>query len=345
MNNPDSMVAKAAIAVVIPCYKVERHVLDVLAGIGPEVDRIYCVDDACPNSSGAVIAESCKDPRVRVITNPTNQGVGGATMVGYAAALDDGATVVVKVDGDGQMDPALIQTIAWPVIAGHADYAKGNRFFRLSSAHSMPLGRKLGNACLSFLTKLSSGYWNIFDPTNGYTAIHATALRHLPFEDIAKSYFFESDMLYHLNLLDAVVVDVPMDAAYADEESGLRISRILPTFLLGHLRNVWRRILYKYFVRDFSFASINLALSFPMMLFGLVYGILWWVHSSALNVTASAGTVMLAALPLLMGFQMFLSFLQHDVSAVPRIPLSVLMSRERQMDTPKRPVKRKPKAR
>lgn len=312
------------LAVVIPSYRVTRHILDVLARIGPEVDAIYCVDDACPDGSGTLVSERCGDPRVTVVRNPVNQGVGGATLAGYARALEDGATVVVKLDGDGQMDPALITTIAGPILAGRADYSKGNRFFRLGGLRKMPAARKLGNAALSFLTKLSSGYWNVFDPTNGFTAIHAAALRHLPAEEVSRRYFFESDMLYHLNLMDAVVVDVPMEAEYGDEVSGLKIGRIIPEFLANHMRNASRRILYKYFLRDFSFASINLALSIPLMAFGVLYGLQAWFRSAEADVFASAGTVMLAALPLLMGFQMFLSFLQHDVAMVPRTPLQVL---------------------
>lgn len=333
MKVADRVTGSAKLAVVIPCYRVTRHVLDVLARIGPEVTAIYCVDDACPDASGALIRASNHDPRVTVMVNPVNLGVGGATMAGYAQALADGATVVVKLDGDGQMDPALILDIAWPVLAGRADYAKGNRFFRMRGVRSMPLVRKLGNAGLSFLTKLSSGYWTVFDPTNGYTAIHAEALRYLPFDDVAKRYFFESDMLFQLNLLDAVVVDVPMDAVYGDEQSGLKVSNIFWQFLIQHIRNMSRRILYRYFIRDFSFASINLALSMPLMAFGFLYGLRGWIHGVETATTASAGTVMVAALPLLMGFQMFLSFVQHDVSTTPRVPLNVLIARGEQKDS------------
>ena len=186
------------IAVVIPCYRVRDRVCDVLAQIGPEVDHIYCVDDACPDGTGQMLQKVVKDERVRIIFHDQNEGVGSATLSGYRAALRDGATIIVKIDGDGQMDPSLIHLFARPILEGKADYTKGNRFFRLEDVRSMPRSRLIGNAALAFLSKISSGYWGILDPTNGYTAIHASVAGALPFEKIDRGYFFESDMLFHL---------------------------------------------------------------------------------------------------------------------------------------------------
>ena len=190
------MSTSATVAVVIPSYKVTRHILGVIAGIGPEITRIYVVDDKCPDNSGDFVSANCRDPRVTVVRHEQNQGVGGAVMSGYRAAIADGASVIVKVDGDGQMDGALIPAFIAPILAGEADYTKGNRFFNLEQIGSMPPMRLFGNAMLSLLTKLSSGYWDLFDPTNGFTAIHADAARFLPFDKISKRYFFESDMLF-----------------------------------------------------------------------------------------------------------------------------------------------------
>ena len=175
--------------------------------------------------------ENCTDARVIVLRNPQNLGVGGAVLTGYRAAIEAGADVIIKIDGDGQMDPGLIPTFIAPIIAGEADYTKGNRFFDLEEIRAMPRVRLIGNAALSFMTKLSSGYWNLFDPTNGYTAIHAHVARHLPFEKISSGYFFETDMLFRLNTLRAVVIDVPMDAKYGDEVSNLKISKTAGKFL------------------------------------------------------------------------------------------------------------------
>lgn len=314
---------QASIAVVIPCYRVAGQVLDVIAGIGPEVGWIFVVDDACPEHSGEVVEREAGDARVRVLRHTVNRGVGAAMMTGYAAALDTPAQVVVKLDGDGQMDPGMIAELAHPLLQGDADYAKGNRFYRVRDASGMPLLRLLGNVMLSFLTKLSSGYWQLFDPTNGYTAIDRRVLAELDRSAVASRYFFESDLLYHLNQLRAVVVEVPMAARYGDAPSSLRPLRVLGGFAWGNLRNFVRRVLYGYFVRGFSVASLELALGIPLLGFGIVFGVINWWQSVQQDVPATAGTVMLAALPLIVGVQLLLSWL----AAEPRVPMQGLLRR------------------
>lgn len=309
------------IAVVIPSYKVKRHVLDVISAIGPEVQRIYVVDDACPDGSGGFVEQNGNDPRVRVLYHASNQGVGGAVMTGYRAAIDEGMDIIVKVDGDGQMDPALISEFVSPIIAGEADYAKGNRFFDLEAIRAMPSVRLFGNAVLSLMCKLSSGYWNLFDPTNGYTAIHADVARHLSFDKISRRYFFETDMLFRLNTLRAVVVDVPMEAKYGDEVSNLKISAIVGEFFAKHMRNFFKRIFYNYYLRDMSLASIELPLGIAFLGFGLVYGGFHWMSSAQAGVPTPAGTVMLSALPILAGIQLLLGFIGYDIASVPVRPV------------------------
>ena len=315
------------IAVVIPCYRVASQVLDVIGRIGPEVGWIIAVDDACPESTGDVIEQQCRDPRVRVLRHVENQGVGGAVMTGYAAAIALSADAVVKLDGDGQMDPSAIPKLVTPLLRGYADYVKGNRFYRMADVSGMPALRLFGNAVLSFLTKLSSGYWQLFDPTNGFTAIRRELLTELAFDRIAKRYFFESDMLYHLNQLRAVVVDIPMRATYADEPSSLRPMRMVGPFMRGNIRNCCRRLLYSYFLRGFSAASMELILGLPLFLFGLLFGLWHWIDSIVAQQPATAGTVMLAALPLILGTQLLLSWLNFDVAAEPRQPVHALLTR------------------
>jgi len=310
-----------SVAVVIPCYKVTRHILGVLAAIGPEVHRIYVIDDRCPDQSGAFVRANNADPRVVVLEHAENQGVGGAVMTGYQAAIADGADIMVKVDGDGQMDPALIGDFIAPILAGEADYTKGNRFFNLEQIGSMPPMRLFGNAMLSLLTKLSSGYWDLFDPTNGYTAIHRDAARHLPFAKISKRYFFETDILFRLNTLGAVVYDVPMDAVYGDEVSNLKISKIVTEFMAKHVRNFCKRVFYNYYLRNMSLASIELPLGLLMVTLGSVYGGVRWMESAHAGLPTAAGTVMLSAMPILMGTQLLLAFLAYDIASVPRRPL------------------------
>lgn len=310
-----------SIAVVIPSYKVKRHILDVIASIGSEVGRIYVVDDCCPDGSGDFVREHCGDPRVTVLQHEVNQGVGGAVMTGYTAAIADGAKVIVKVDGDGQMDARLIPDFAMPILAGEADYTKGNRFYDLEQLRSMPPMRLFGNAVLSLMNKVSSGYWDVFDPTNGFTAIHADAARHLPLDKLSRRYFFETDMLFRLNTLNAVVVDVPMDAVYGDEVSNLKISRVVTEFMAKHVRNFFKRVFYNYYLRNMSLASIELPLGTALFLFGTIYGATHWLQSAREGIATPAGTVMVAALPMLMGLQLILAFLAYDINTVPRRPI------------------------
>ena len=306
------------IAVVIPCYKVSIQICNLIQQIGSEVDTIFVIDDCCPEKSGVLVEETCVDPRVHVIHHVVNQGVGGAVLTGYQAAMDAGAEVIVKIDGDGQMDPTLISTFIAPILLGEADYTKGNRFFDLEQVRVMPKVRLFGNAVLSFMTKLSSGYWDLFDPTNGYTAIHVDVLKHLSFGKISHRYFFETDMLFRLNTLRAVVIDIPMDAKYGDEVSNMNISKLVTEFLFKHLRNFIKRIFYNYYLRDMSLASIELPLGLFLFVAGTFFGIYHWVSSFNNDVTTPTGTVMLAALPILMGLQLILAFLAYDIASVPR---------------------------
>ena len=246
------------VAVVVPCYLVKDQVLSVIQKMGPEIDFVICVDDGCPHETGSFIESNCRDPRVRVIRHEQNQGVGAAMVTGYRAALDLKAHVVAKIDGDGQMDPALISKFLKPILQGRADYTKGNRFYNLASLRKMPPIRLFGNAILSFLTKISSGYWDLFDPTNGFTAIHAGILSELPLDRLNKRYFFESDILFRLSTLKASVVEVPMNAVYGEEKSNLRIRSVVLEFTYRHFVNAMKRIFYTYFLRDFSVASLQL---------------------------------------------------------------------------------------
>jgi dolichol-phosphate mannosyltransferase len=258
---------------------------------------------------------------VQVIVNPINLGVGGAVMRGYRSALADGMSIVVKLDGDGQMDPALIPNLIRPLARGVADYAKGNRFHDLRVFQKMPGIRLFGNAVLSFMAKASTGYWNLFDPTNGFTAISRPALLALPLEKISNRYFFETDILFRLNSIRAVVRDVNMQAFYGDEKSSLRISSIIPEFLVAHTVNFAKRIFYSYFLRDFSAASVELVLGLVLITFGFFFGAHEWIQSLNTGVPSTAGSVMIAALSLIFGMQLILAFLSYDIASTPKVPL------------------------
>ena len=311
---------KPRIAVVIPCYKVSHHILDVISKIGDDVWRIYVIDDACADKSGAYVEKNCFDTRIHVIYHKINLGVGGAVLTGYSIAIGDGADIIVKIDGDGQMDATLIPYFINPIILGMADYTKGNRFFDIEKVTSMPKARLLGNAILSLMTKISSGYWDLFDPTNGYTAIHSDIARHLPFEKISQRYFFETDILFRLNTIRAVVIDVPMEAKYGDEISNLKISKIILEFSIKHMRNCIKRIFYNYYLRDMSLASIELPLGLIFLIVGGWIGIYHWINALKNHITTPIGTAMLVAMLILIGLQLVLAFLGQDIATVPRRP-------------------------
>ncbi len=312
--------AKPVIAVVMPCYTVTSHVVETISEIGNEVSYIIVVDDACPDGSGKLVQEKISDKRVSVIFHQENQGVGGAMVTGYKAALATDADIIVKIDGDGQMDPAKISELISPIVSGRADYTKGDRLDSLTGLRQMPSIRLIGNAGLSLLTKISTGYWNITDPTNGYTAIHRDVLKALPLNMLSKRFFFESDMLFRLSLYRAVVWDVPMQARYGSEKSNLSILRTLWEFPWKHFKNFHKRLFYNYYLRDVSAASIELPLGFALWWFGLIFGITAYNQSIESGVAATTGTVMIAVVPLILGFQLLLAFVTHDVTAVPDRP-------------------------
>jgi dolichol-phosphate mannosyltransferase len=311
------------IAVVIPCYRVRSHILDVLNGIGPECSAIYVVDDGCPEDTASHVEAECSDPRVHVLRHGHNRGVGAATLTGWRAALAGGAEIIVKLDGDGQMDPDQLPRLVAPILRGSADYTKGNRFFHLDGLQSMPRLRLIGNSLLSFASKLSSGYWSVFDPTNGFTAIHAAVVRELPLDKIAPDWFFESDVLFRLGLIRGVVLDVPMPARYGSEESNLRVSSVVVRFGSGHLRNTLKRIFYTYYLRNFNIASLELALGALLVVAGAAWGAWAWIDGSFKGVPATSGAVMLAALPVLIGFQFVLAFFNFDLQNSPHDPIHV----------------------
>lgn len=319
--------ASLRVAVVVPCYRVSGQIQEVLSAVGPEVCRIYVVDDCCPEGSGDLVARERSDPRIHVLRNPVNLGVGGAVMHGYRQAIADGMDIVVKIDGDGQMDPRLVPRIIAPIINGQADYVKGNRFYDLTQIHRMPTARIVGNAVLSFMSKFSTGYWSVFDPTNGFTAIAAPVAAILPFEKISQRFFFETDLLFRLNTVRAVVVDMPMHACYGDEASNLRVSKVVPEFLIKHARNFGKRIFYNYFLRDMSVASLELLVGLMLLLGGVAFGCYQWARAFATGIPSPVGTIMLAVLPILIGVQFVLAFLAYDFANVPKRPLILDLQR------------------
>jgi glycosyltransferase involved in cell wall biosynthesis len=311
---------KTKIAIVVPLYRAENHIGAVLRGIPAYISHIVIVDDCSPDKSAKIVQDS-PDARIYLISHQTNQGVGGAVLTGYKKALELGAEIIVKMDSDDQMDPAYLLPLLAPILTGQADYTKGNRFLHINELQNMPFIRRLGNAGLSFLTKSASGYWNIFDPTNGYTAIHSSIISLLERKKIHKRYFFESSMLIELGIIRAVIQDVHIPARYQDETSSLSEWKVLFEFPPLLLAGFMRRFFIQYFVRDFGIVSMLFLLGISFSVFGIIFGAYHWYLSSQLGTPASTGTVMIAVLPLIMGFQLLIQALIVDIQNIPTEPL------------------------
>lgn len=312
-----------SIAAVVPAYRVEAQIQGVLQGIPSYIKYIIVVDDASPDRTHELVTAAAeRDQRITLVRHERNQGVGGTVITGFRQALALDAQIVVKIDGDGQMDIDYLDALILPLVQGKADYTKGNRFRDFVALRRMPFVRRVGNMGLGFMAKAATGYWNLFDPTNGFLAIRAEVLAELPLEQIDRSYYFEISMLAQLYLLGAVVQDVPMPARYRDEISSLMIERVLVEFPFKLLGTFIRRAILKNFLYDFSMASIYLLCGVPLLLFGLVFGLLEWIKYYRLDVPAPTGTVMLPTLSVLLGIQLVLSAVDHDLRTVPRQPLS-----------------------
>lgn len=309
---------KINVVVVIPCYRVSTQIIQVLLEVPEFVSKIIVVDDNCPEKTGKIVSKANISNKIKVLTNNANLGVGGATKAGYIEALKSNPDVVIKIDGDGQMNPKVIDKFIFPIIERNFDYAKGNRFYSISNVSQMPLIRKLGNLGLSFMSKLSTGYYDIFDPNNGFTAISGQLLAQMPLNDISDRYFFESDMLFQLNLLGAKVLDIPMQAIYGDEKSNLKITKSLIEFPKNHLINFIKRILYKYFLRDFNIASIQLLLGSALFFWGTIFGGITWFRNMSNNIATTPGTIVLVAILIITGLQLLLSFLSFDMGSQKR---------------------------
>lgn len=312
--------ARHRIGVVVPAYRVARHIEAVVRAVPSFVESILVVVDASPDDTYERVL-ALRDPRVVLLKHEVNQGVGGAMQTGFRKALELGLELVVKVDGDDQMDPAHMPALLTPLIRGEADVTKGNRYEHVAALKSMPLVRVIGNAGLTFLVKLASGYWSLFDPANGYIAVRADVLRRLDLSKLHKRYFFESGFLIQLGILRAVVRDIAMPARYGDEQSGLSITRTLFGFPPRLMWGFVRRVFWRHFVYDFTAVSLYLVLGLPALIWGVVYGVIVWREVLETRVDATAGQVMLAAMPIILGVQFLTQCLALDIEGVPRKPL------------------------
>jgi len=302
----------------MPAYNEAAHIAEVIRLVPPIVDKIIVVDDHSSDGT-AEAAQAGGDARVEVISNQKNLGVGGATIGGYRRALE--ADVVVKIDADGQMDPRAIGKLVKPIVQGEADYTKGFRFHDRKTLREMPKVRLIGNLGLSYLVKMASGYWNIFDPTNGFTAIHRSTLAMLDLDNISQGYFFETDMLCNLYRVRAMVKDVLLPTHYGEEVSQLNLFKTLVQFPGKLFCAYVKRIIWQYYVRDFSTFSLLFFVGWLLLLFGIIFGATEWYINASRGIVTTTGTVMISVVPLFLGFQMLLNAVLLDVNNVPREPL------------------------
>lgn len=311
------------VAAVIPAYNVAGHIASVLRETPAVVTSIIVVDDGSADETASIVVGMAElDKRIQLIRHERNRGIGAAMVTGFRRALETGADVVVKADGDGQMPMWMIPKLIEPLIDGTADYAKGNRFRDFAALRRMPALRRFGNVALSFMAKAATGYWNCFDPTNGFIAIRADVVSQLPLQRIDSSYYFETSMLANLYLLSAVVKEIPMAAHYNGEPSSLSIPRVLLQFPRKLVASFIRRIILKNFVYDFNLESFHIALGVPLLLSGLAYGGYQWIWHVQHAIAAPTGTVVLSAVLVLLGVQLLLSAMNLDLLAVPREPIN-----------------------
>jgi glycosyltransferase involved in cell wall biosynthesis len=305
------------IAVVIPAFNVARHIADVVKAVPDFIDVVIVVEDAATDETAKVV-RSLEDPRLTVVHHPINQGVGAAMATGFRTAIDRGVDIVVKMDGDGQMDPQFLPALLDPIVLDGYAYSKGNRFLWEDRLREMPTLRLVGSFALTFLSKLASGYWHVFDPVNGYVAIEMDVLRKLPLHRMARRYFFENDMLIHLNVFRARVRDVAIPARYGDERSSMRITRVLMTFPWFLFKGFWYRVYQRHVLREFSAVAMFWVLGSLMLAWGTGFGALTWLRSILTNRVATTGTVMLSVLPFIMGFQLALQAMLLEIQESPR---------------------------
>lgn len=307
------------ISIIIPCYNVANHIEEVILNIPSNISWIITVNDFSNDETETILLRlKQSNDRIIYIKHVANLGVGGALLSGFEKSIELKSEITIKMDGDGQMDASHIPSLIKPIIEDKADFVKGNRFRDFKALKAMPLSRRIGNLGLSFMIKAASGYWNIFDPTNGFFAIRIETLMNLDFKKIHKRYFFETSMLIELYYANAVVQDIPIKAKYGNEVSGLSRLKTLFEFPPKLFIALLRRIILKYFLFDFNIASIYILFGIPIFTSGFVYGLGNYIRYVNLHAAAPTGTVVIPTLLIILGFQLLLSAVSFDVSNYPK---------------------------
>lgn len=309
------------IAVVIPYYNAARHIADVVRKLPDYVDAIIVVNDKSPDElpKNAINISKNINTELFIIECECNLGVGGATKKGFQFAVENEFDIVIKVDADDQMDTFYLEEMILPIVANKAQVAKGNRFKRTKELKKMPLARRIGNLGISFLAKLATGYWNNFDPTNGFLAIKTSVLKDIDFENLSNRYFFETSLLSELYFNGIRIKDISMPAIYAGEKSSMSVWKMPFIFSYNLFKLLIKRILKTYFLYDFNIGSVYLIFGKILFLFGLIFGGSNWYHYAQINLPTPTGTIMIATISLILGFQLLLQFIQYDIFNAPKV--------------------------
>lgn len=304
------------VGVVVPAHNEQVHIATVITTMPDLVDHIVVVDDASTDDTAA-LAEKVGDPRVQVVRRARNGGVGAAILDGHRVMRELEVDASVVMAGDAQMDPDYLEPLLDPIADGRVGFSKANRFFSATSYRGMPRYRVFGNVVLSFLTKMASGYWHLFDPQNGYTALGKQALHRLDLDAISMGYEFENSLLVHLNVLEVPACDVPIPAVYGNEVSGIKLGKVVPRLLRTLWKGFWFRIRHRYVAPSFSPVALLLFSGLALLAFGLLVGVFVVWHSIGPE-TASAGTVLLSATPAMTGIHLLVNALLLDIQGSPK---------------------------
>lgn len=308
------MISEKKIATIIPVYNVGKKIIELLDLIPDYVDKIFLVDDNCPLKTGMYAEKKfANKDKLKVIFNEINLGVGGAVKIGYQECLNNDYDIIVKIDGDYQMDPLEISKIVEPLLSANYDYVKGNRFLKKTEIKNYPVSRFYGNIFLSFMSKLSSGYWDLFDPINGYTAIKRASLEKLELENIDNRYYFESDMLFNLYNLKTRVKDVPVTIKYYnDQVQNLSVFKESFNFLFKNLNRIYKRIKLNYFDNNFGLGSFFVSFFLIFFTFTTTYGGYNYIYHLVNKTFAPTGVVLISSISCLLMFLSLMIFLIID---------------------------------
>lgn len=322
MNSKNKLldISDKKLAIVIPYYNASNQIVNVIKAIPSFINFVIIVDDCSSEllPIDTINAAINSESKLVFIKSDQNLGVGGATKIGFQKSIDLKVAITIKVDADNQMDLSYLPNLINPLLKNKTDFAKGNRFRDMKALQKMPFVRRFGNLILSFLIKVATGYWNVFDPTNGYFAIKNSLLKDIELSKLSNRYYFETSLLAELYFLKARIKDIPMPSIYGDEKSNMVLWKMPFLFSRKLTTTFMKRILKEYFLYNFNIASLFIVVGLPLFLFGIFFGIKSWLYYATQNTFAPTGTIMIITLSIILGFQLLLQAIQFDISNSPK---------------------------